>query len=260
MDAVGCPVSLSWFITNLLAAFLLPPLALVVLGVIGWRLSRRFRVLGPSLVWLAVLLLLVLSTGAGSRLLVAPLENRFLPLTDPVTANAGAIVILGGGRSFAAPEDGHRDQPGAQTLVRLRHGARLHRLTKLPILVSGGAPDRAGDSEAAVMARALRDDFRVPVRWLEDTSENTAQNAMHAAQQLRSAGVDRVLLVTDALHMPRAARIFSRAGLVVVPAPTDFRSRAPLTAAALIPGASALQNSHYALHEWIGLLWYGIRY
>lgn len=253
-------MSLSWFLTNLTAALLLPPLSLVLLGLLGWRLSGRFRLTGKALIGLAVLLLLVWSTGAGSRLLVAPLENRSLPITDPRAANAQAIVILGGGRAFAAPEDGGREQPGTQSLARLRHGARLHRLTRLPVLVSGGAPDRGGDSEAAVMARALREDFQIPVRWLEDTSENTAQNAVHAATQLREAGVHRILLVTDAVHMPRAARIFSRTGLTVIAAPTDFRTRAPLSAASLIPGAGPLKDSHYALHEWLGMLWYWLRY
>lgn len=253
-------MSISWFITNLLAAFLLPPLSLVMLGLLGWRLSKRFRFMGNAVTMTAIVLLLVLSTSAGSRLLVAPLENRSLPVPNPSTVDAQAIVILGGGRSFAAPEDGDRDQVGAQTLVRLRHGARLHRLTQLPVLVSGGAPDRGGASEALVMARALREDFQVPVRWIEDTSENTAQNATHAAKQLREAGIYRVLLVTDAIHMPRAMQIFSKTGLSVIAAPTGFRSRAPLSAAAFIPGASQLQSSHYGLHEWIGLLWYRLRY
>ena len=256
----GCPVSLSWFTTNLLAAFLLPPLSLVVLGLLGWRLSRRFRFLGHAVTSTAILLLLILSTSAGSRLLVAPLENRSLPVPNPSMVDAQAIVILGGGRSFAAPEDAGRDQPGTQTLVRLRHGARLYRLTGLPVLVSGGAPDRGGESEAFLMARALLEDFQIPVRWTEDTSENTAQNAAYAAQQLKEAGIDRVLLVTNAMHMPRAMEMFSKTGLSVTPAPTDFRSRAPWSGADFIPGGASLQSSHYALHEWIGLLWYKLRY
>ena len=260
MRGASFAMSLSWFFTNLMAALVLPPLSLVVLGLLGWRLSKRFRLAGQAIVFFAVLLLLVLSTSAGSRLLVAPLENQSLPVPNPVAADAQAIVILGGGRSFAAPEDGNRDQPGTQTLVRLRHGARLYRLTHLPVLVSGGAPDRGGESEAAVMARSLREDFQTPVRWTEDTSENTAQNAMHAAKQLQEAGINRVLLVTDAIHMPRAKQIFSKTGLIVISAPTDFRTRAPLSAAAFIPGGASLQGSHYALHEWVGMLWYKIRY
>ena len=253
-------MSISWFFTNLLAAFLLPPLSLVLLACLGWWLARRFRFAGNTIIITAIALLLALSTGAGSRLLVAPLENRSLPVPNPKMVNAQAIVILGGGRSFAAPEDGDRDQPSTQTLARLRHGARLHRLTGLPVLVSGGAPDRGGESEAAVMARALREDFQIPVRWIEDTSENTAQNAAHAATLLQEAGIHRVLLVTDAIHMPRAMQIFSKTGLTVMSAATDFRSRKPLSAADFIPSAGPLQSSHYALHEWIGLVWYQLRY
>ena len=253
-------MSIGWFVTNLLAAFLLPPLSLVILGCLGWWLAKRSRFAGRAIITLSVALLLALSTGVGSRLLVAPLENRSLPVPNPKMVNAKAIVILGGGRSFAAPEDGNRDQPSAQTLVRLRHGARLQRLTGLPVLVSGGAPDRGGESEAVVMARALREDLHVPVRWIEDTSENTAQNAAHAAAMLRGAGIDRVLLVTDAIHMPRAIQIFSKTGLVVLPAATDFRSLKPLSAADYIPSAGSLQSSHYALHEWIGRVWYWLRH
>lgn len=253
-------MSISWFFTNLLAAFLLPPLSLVLLGCLGWWLARRFRFAGNTIIITSIALLLALSTGAGSRLLVAPLENRSLPVPNPKMVDAKAIVILGGGRSFAAPEDDNRDQPSAQTLARLRHGARLYRMTGLPILVSGGAPDRGGESEAAVMVRALREDFHIPVRWIEGTSENTAQNATHAATILREAGIDRVLLVTDAMHMSRAMQIFSKTSLMVVPAATDFRSRKPLSVADFIPSAGGLQTSHYALHEWIGLVWYRLRH
>lgn len=253
-------MSISWFFTNLLAAFLLPPLSLVLLGCLGWWLARRFRFAGNTIIITSIALLLALSTVAGSRLLVAPLENRSLPVPNPKMVDAKAIVILGGGRSFAAPEDGNRDQPSAQTLARLRHGARLYRMTGLPILVSGGAPDRGGESEAAVMARALREDFHIPVRWIEGTSENTAQNATHAATMLREAGIDRVLLVTDAMHMSRAMQMFPKASLMAVPAATDFRSRKPLSVADFIPSAGGLQTSHYALHEWIGLVWYRLRH
>jgi uncharacterized SAM-binding protein YcdF (DUF218 family) len=253
-------MSISWFFTNLLAAFLLPPLSLVMLGGLGWWLSKRFRLTGNAIIMTSIALLLALSTGAGSRLLIAPLENRSLPVPNPKMVDAKAIVILGGGRSFAAPEDGNRDQPGSQTLARLRHGARLHRLTGLPVLVSGGAPDRGGESEAAVMARALREDFQIPVRWIEDTSENTAQNAAHAATMLREAGIDRVLLVTDAIHMSRAMQVFSRTDLSLVRAPTDFVSRKTLSVEDFIPNPRFLRHSHYALHEWIGLVWYQLRY
>lgn len=249
-----------WLVTNALASLMLPPASLLLMAGLGAVLARRRTKTGIALMALAALLLLAMSTAAGSRLLVAPLEQRALPIADPKGSRAQAIVVLGGGREADAPEDAGRDQPSPATLARLRHGARLARLTGLPVLVSGGKPDRGGDSEAAVMARVLREDFGVSVRWLEQTSDNTAENALHAALQLDKEGLQRILLVTDAMHMPRAMRAFAGAGFDVVPAPTSFHSRRPLDAMSFFPKAAELGASSYAIHEWIGLLWYRVRY
>lgn len=108
------------------------------------------------------------------------------------------------------------------------------------------------------MARALREDFSAPVRWVEAKSDNTAENARYSAEVLRLAGVRSILLVTDALHMPRARAVFLRTGLKVIPAPTNYQSRGPLLISDFIPNAAALRNSSYALHEWIGALWYAL--
>ena len=110
------------------------------------------------------------------------------------------------------------------------------------------------------MARTLREDFGVAVRSQEQTSDNTAENAKHAAQQLATVGARRILLVTDALHMPRAKRAFVAAGFEVIVAPTRFLGRRPIDIASFIPKAIELETSSYALHEWIGILWYKIRY
>lgn len=252
-------MSTSWLITNAVASLLLPPLSLVLLALIGAWLMRRRRRLGQFIVALAGLLLVGLATPAGSHWLAEPLERRSLPLADVARSDAQAIVVLGGGRRYYAPEDGGRHQPSAASLVRLRHAARLYRQTRLPLLVSGGAPDGHGESEAETMARSLKEDFDVPVRWIEASSDNTAQNALHAALVLEKHGIKRILLVTDALHMPRADATFHGAGFDVVPAPTGFIARRPLDAASFIPSAAALRDSHYALHEWIGMLWYRLR-
>lgn len=250
----------SWVATNAVAALLLPPLNLLLLAGFGIWLRRRWPRVGLLLAATAVALLLVLSTRAGALLLVAPLESRALPLAAGELRSAQAIVVLGGGRISAAPEYGGRDSPGLTTLARLRYAARLQRASGLPVLVSGGSPDGASESEAAVMGRSLRQDFGVPVRWLEQGSDNTAENARYAAEQLRSAGIRRVLLVTDAMHMPRSRAVFERFRLQVAPAPTVFFSRQRLTAIDFFPDGEGLRRSHYAMHEWIGLLWYRLRH
>ncbi len=105
----------------------------------------------------------------------------------------------------------------------------------------------------------MKDDFGVSVRWTEEASDNTEQNARLTAVRLGSAGIRRILLVTDAMHMPRAMRAFTAAGFDVVPAPTLFRARRSPDLSAFIPKARELENSSYAIHEWAGQLWYRIR-
>lgn len=102
------------------------------------------------------------------------------------------------------------------------------------------------------MAGALRDVFRVPVRWMEGQSRDTAENARHSAAMLHEAGVERIALVSQAWHLPRAMAAFEAQGLVVTPAPTEFASAPPPGLHAWLPRAYHLNQSTRALHEWLG--------
>lgn len=253
-------MSISWIATNIVSALLLPPLNLVVPGVGGFMLRKRWPRFGAALCIGSLIGLAALSTGAVAKLIVAPLENLSAPLASAHGSGAQAIVVLGGGRLKNAPEYGGKDTAGQVVLMRLRYGAKLQRETGLPLLVTGGSPDGAAESEAAIMARVLREDFAVPVKWLEQASDNTAQNAQFSAQMLKQAGVNRILLVTDAVHMLRSRRVFMQNGLQVVPAPTSFFSREPLSAIDFVPRGFGFELSHYGMHEWIGLGWYRLRH
>lgn len=248
----------AWLLTNAFSALLLPPLNLLILGAAGILMQRRWPRAGTTIARLSLVLLAVLSTTAGSRLLIMPLEAMAPALTSPTATGAQAIVVLGGGRRRDAPEYGGQDVPRATVLARLRYAVRLHRQTGLPMLVTGGSPEMNADSEAELMARVLRDDFNAPPRWVEGESDNTAQNAQYSAAMLRQAGISRIFLVTDALHMPRSVRVFAQAGLTVTAAPTSYLGRGALIAPDFIPSGGGLSDTHYAMHEWIGLLWYRI--
>jgi uncharacterized SAM-binding protein YcdF (DUF218 family) len=253
-------MNIDWFLTNAISALLLPPLVFVVPALFGLALRRWWPRFGTILCVLALLALVVLSTVAGARLLVTPLEARIEALSPDAMKQAQAIVVLGGGRHKEAAEYTYLDSPSLNTLGRLRYAAHLHKQTGLPLLVTGGRPDGGEESEAAVMARVLRQEFQVPVKWLEEDSLNTAQNAALSAGMLREAGIERILLVTDALHMPRAQQVFREQGLQVSAAPTYYQSHDALQPHHYIPGARGLRLTYYAMHEWIGLLWYRLRY
>lgn len=240
---------------------LMPP-AIFFAGIgMGLLLRRRQPRAGNAIAAASLLLLLALSTEAGARLLVAPLEALTAPLAAEGAADAGAIVVLAAGRMEQAPEYGGEDIPDLIALARLRYGARLQHQTGLPLLVSGSnaTPDGLHEPKARSMARALRDDFRTPVAWVEDRSNTTAENAAYSASILKANKVRRILLVTHAMHMARAQGSFEAAGIAVVPAPTMFHSHDPLTALHFLPSASAMQRSYYASYEWAGLAMYRLR-
>lgn len=241
---------------TLVGTVLLPPLNLVLLTGLGLWLARKRPRLGLSLSALTLTILTVFSTGTGARLLARPLENQNPPLTSTQNLDAQAIVVLGGGRIWDSPEYGGEDIPKTTTLGRLRYGAYLQRATGLPILVTGGAPDGRAGSEADMMARILQNEMSVPVKWIENASDTTAQNAQFSAKILQEAGIQKIALVTDALHMPRARRAFEQYGLTVLPAPTAFTTTEHVSLKAWLPGATGMQVSYYALHEWLGLIWY----
>lgn len=250
----------SVLLSKLVASLLLPPLCLVLLLLFGMALRRRWPRLGIALMLTSGALLFLLSTDAGTRILVAPLEQKAPPATAADIATAQAIVILGAGRQSNAPEFGHADQPSLIGLKRLAYGVALHKQSGLPILVTAGSPDGAPESEAAIMARALKDLFSTETRWIEGASNNTAENAQFSASMLNRDGIHTILLVTDALHMARSQWVFAATGLKVIPAPTMFPGAERVSATDFIPSASALSMSSYALHEWIGMLWYDLRY
>lgn len=247
---------MSWLVTNLIAAFLLPPLSLLLAGVAGLLLWRRRPAIARALVGVSLGLLWLLSTPLVAASLLRLLEGEPVAL-DPAPQPADAIVVLGGGSWLNAPEYG-TDTVGSATLVRLRYAAKLQRETGKPILVTGGKPLGNRLSEAQQMKAVLEREFNVPVKWTEDESNNTFENAQFSHRMLAPLGVRRIYLVTHAWHMPRAARAFHSAGFEVVAAPTAYGAGRG-GALDLLPSAAALQASAQSMHEAIGLLWYRMK-
>jgi uncharacterized SAM-binding protein YcdF (DUF218 family) len=173
--------------------------------------------------------------------------------------NAQAIVILAGGLRSEALEYKVPEVPNWRTLERLVYGAQLARDSGLPILVSGGIlPMRNTGSEAAAMARSMQTDFGISVKWREEQSLDTLDNANFSAKILKSEGITRVLVVTHASHLPRALPAFERAGMIAIAAPTSFTPNQPQTIFTWLPSAWAGARLYDNLHEMIGVLWYDL--
>ena len=249
---------MSWLITNLIAAFLLPPLNLLLLAIAGLLLLRSRPRVGRMLLAASLALLWLCSTPFAAHSALRLLEDRY-GVVDLQSQPADAIVVLGGGNYPRAPEYGNRDTTGYATLERLRYAARLHRETGKPVLATGGKLPEDDSPEAQQMKAVLEQEFNVPVRWTENESLNTLGNARYSFPILQQAGIRRIYLVTHASHMPRAVMAFRTTGFEVVPAPMGFSSHSEINILSLIPEAGGLYGCRTAMHEFIGLLWYRLK-
>ncbi len=220
-----------------LVGFLLSALAV---GVGARRRGMAAMLAIAALLWAA-------STPIVADGLSASLEHQYPALAIENNPAADVIIVLGGG-----PD-------------RVYHGLRLFKAGKAPkILLSGGTAFASPGvvSEADAMAEALVSFGVDPAAIiLETKSRNTYENAALSKEIWRRERFKSGLLVTSALHVPRALATFHKAGMMVKPAATDAVSgREPLPLfLRMLPSSASLDVTTRALKEWLGLYVYGMR-
>lgn len=248
------------YLDKLLAQLVYPlglAMLLVAFGALLVAFSRRRSGLGAILFGLAWLWLWSLPV-ASDRVrgsLESPFENRPAE-TAPVV---DAIVLLGGGERATPPDWPYPDL--GRGADRIWHAARLYHAGKAgTIIVSGGRMGWTGDRRSG--AEAMREfllalDVPEAAIVLEPNSRNTRENAVRTAEIARERGIDRILLVTSALHMRRALAAFERVGLECVPAAADFEVMPePFHWLRWLPDAEALDGSTRAMKEYLGYVVY----
>lgn len=253
-----------WQVASVLKHILLPPLALGWMLLLAWLLMRRRPRVARWLLGVALVLGYLAATPVFSDYLM----DRFVDDHAPAAAAAPqAIVVLGGGRGLAFDANGRVVEgfPAGATLDRLLTGARLQKLTGLPLLVTGGKNDGYDPPEGAVMRDTLVHDFGVPVRWAEIAARNTVENASLSAPMLHAAGVKTLFLVTNEFHMRRARVLFEAQGFDVVPVPTLSslsaqgrplqRMSPPFNWRDLMPTTMALTRTFMACNEIVGMVY-----
>jgi uncharacterized SAM-binding protein YcdF (DUF218 family) len=109
------------------------------------------------------------------------------------------------------------------------------------------------------MQHVLQSEYGQSAQWIEDASSTTWDNARLSAPLLKQAGVQRIVLVTHAWHLRRAVPLFEAQGLSVIPAGTQFSSTRLDSIFGVLPTPVGLRDSTFALHEWLGILWYKLR-
>ncbi len=243
---------------------ILPPGVLFLCLLLAWwlrrsrpRLAGLFFVLGLGGLWLMSLPKVVQWSAHALEQEPALTFAQWPQLAQ----RADAIVILGAGRERGDPAWGGEDQPTGVNLERVRYAARLAKASGLPVLTSGGLHYGTPPSEAYIMATSLRDDFGVATQWQEGASRTTWENATMSAEILKAQGIHRVVVVTQAWHMPRARWSFEHAGLEVVSAPVGFLGIDNARVfGGWLPEGKAFWQSGQLLNEAVGLVGYRLFY
>jgi uncharacterized SAM-binding protein YcdF (DUF218 family) len=261
-----------YYLSKLLPRLVYPTGLAVVLLVLA-LLLRHHRRYTTVLVALAVATLWLGGNKLVSMTLVRALEWRHAPLSLPQGAEVEAIVVLGGGiRAQSPPRSFHEVGEAGD---RILYAAQLYREGLAPTIVVSGAlgPAQAqvGASEAEAMADMLVF-LGVPRSsiLLEHTSRNTYENSIESSRLLAEHGLSQVLLVTSAMHMPRAYGVFRQQELDVIPAPTDYmltyadwayytRPDPATQLLNLLPKAEYMELTEKVIKELLGVVVYRLR-
>ena len=242
-----------------LTSLVLPPLAPLIgllLAFLLWCLpaSSSLVKLSFPLAILSFAVMWICATPAFSTWLGGQLGN-YRHDSDSVPQ---AVVVLGGGRYRDA--DTGEERLSATSLERVVW-ATQKAPGHLPIMVAGGRVyQQEKAAEADLMATMLQQLMQKPITWRENCSRTTAENAVNSAAILHDSGVESVVLVTHWWHMPRAARVFARAGLQVQPLPVgsvdELLPRAQSGLLRWLPSAAALLRTQVYWRELLGRFWY----
>ncbi|WP_373480162.1 YdcF family protein [Geminocystis sp.] len=259
------------FLSKLLPLFLYPLglvfLLLIISLILWWKYPR----------WLPIPLIIscvIIFIGGNyyvSNLLVKSLEWQYISTADDLP-KAEAIVILGGGIKSMIPPRPMIDV--AEQGDRVIYGAKLYKMGKSSLIIPTGGriPWRGGDnlpSEADDMTELLFF-FGIPESAIikESNSFNTYDNAVNTRKILEKLNLNRILLVTSAIHMPRSVKIFEKQNLIVIPAPTDYlvtqkdfqlEDNWQSTLLNLFPDSYYLDNTTLAIKEYIGMVVYKLK-
>ena len=247
----------SLFLKKLVAVIMSPLTLVVILLAIGvlFLWTERLRPAGRWMTTVALVLLLLSGYGIPSDYLGERLETRYPAVLEVDRyKDLRWIVVLGGG---------HRAQnnfpPSSQTsnesLYRLVEGIRLHR--QIPgsrLVIAGGALFDSVSSARVGADLALALGVEPGAIAMEERPRDTEEEALRIR---KTVGDAPFLLVTSAIHMPRAMFYFERMGMHPIPAPTQHRVQAEVGAhpSKFFPSAEKILVANAVAYEMLGMWW-----
>jgi len=229
---------------------------LLLLGTAAFRRSRRI-VFGA---WFLLLLCSIPWTG---NRLMRSMEAGMERLSAAKAKQAEVIVVLSTGRTVAPGPDRISEWHDAD---RFFGGIELFQAGKAPLLIftGGSAPwEKDAPLEGEILAGHARSMGLLAgaikvTRQAFNTKEEAA--AVREIIPAKPESRARILLVTSALHMPRAKKVFEEAGFQVLPFPVDFLTSATKKTypTDFVPSGAGLSKTSTALRELYGRIFVAI--
>ncbi len=250
---------ISWFLEPTNVCLLLIATGIILL----W--TKRYLHLGRRVLTAGLVILAIFSNGAVSRWTALSLEQRYKPIPElpadaPIPAtleSARYISVLGGGGADTAGLSAN-NQLSQAALSRLIEGVRLMKaLPQVKLIVSGSG--NRGASNAEIMKQAA---VALGVESTRVIQFDSPRDTMDEAESIKTVvGTDPFIVVTSAIHLPRAVALLRHLGLNPIPAPADFRQRPdePFEIQNQLWGPTALGTNSAVCHEYVGMLWGRLR-
>ncbi len=241
------------FLMKILDELVMPSVFILVFILVGILLLKlKKRKTGWILIISAILIYYFFSITPVADLIIAPLEKKYAPLNEKELAEYDTVVFLLGG-----PEG---NVLRAGEVFRIYAAWKKYRDKDKPfrVIVSGSYLLHPGKEETDLVRRYFIE-RGIPEEYVE--LEYLSKTTGESAQEVKKFNLDEsFLLVTSAYHMYRSIKVFKKAGLDPVAAPTDFKKEKKYDIFDFFPSAVNLKNTDHAFHEYFGLLYYSLIY
>jgi uncharacterized SAM-binding protein YcdF (DUF218 family) len=231
---------------------------LFVLLILAYIFNRyQKRKLATLFLGTSILLFLLCSTSYFPEYITNKLERKYSSFNLSATSiDTGKIVIhvLGSGYTLDKKLPANA-QLGLVGLGRLAEGIRIHRLIKNSIIICSGYSSLGLETQAQVTKRAAIV-LGVDADKLETL--NTPRTTKEEAEELgkRYSKMSQLIIVTDAIHMPRAIKLFKAEGFNPTAAPTNYKVSEGLKQNKMKwwPSIEDIGLMNYVIHEYLGNL------
>ena len=248
-----------FFIKKFISFLLLPLpfcLLIILIGCILLLMKNKIKTGSVFIINGFFLLSAFVYSTIPAETLIKRFEDKYPPVINyQDNSDVKWIVVLGGGYLWA-PMFPVTEQISFASLVRLSEGIRIHnQLPNSKIILSSGKMLGSSVSGSRLMAD-LAAEFGVKENELilESESKDTHDQTLNIKKIVDK---DSFILITSALHMPRAVAMFNKLEMNPVPAPVNFivKGQRKLTPNLFFPTVEGFEKSGIVIHEYLGFAW-----